>query len=161
MKVQLPQAKTPVCNRNKTHILSPFRSRLLQVAPDLSISAYTPPHCSELSHVAPDSSTLLHLALLLLHLALKSSTNPKLTDIRFFKARAQHTSWGHVRHTPTLLRHAPTCSDVPALHLALEFQPISVFLTMRGFVWAFSLTKMRSKFVHVIWRCSFFRHQIS
>ena len=116
----------------------PFCSRLLHVAPDLTISPYTPPRCSGLSHFAPDSSTLLHLALLLLHLAPKSSTSPKLTDTRFFKTRAQHTSWDHVCHTPhfsVALCTSLSRSDVPALHLALEFLTISVFLTICKHRW--------------------------
>ena len=89
IKVQLPQGKTPVCNRNKTHILSPH---LLQTSPDHSISPCTPPHCSELSHAAPDSSILLQ-------------TSPRCS-------RPHHISL----HSSTLLRTFPLCSRL--LHFA-------------------------------------------
>ena len=65
-KFHLPLGKTSVCNRNKTHFF---------IAPDST------PYCSGL---LPYCSGLSPISL--------HSNKSKLTDIRFFKARAQHIS---------------------------------------------------------------------
>ena len=124
--MSLPQGKTPVRNQIKTHILC---STLIRIF--IHLDPHFDPPCSTFW------SILLHI---LIHFAphfdpiaphfdphystsapqLSSFLNLKLTDTRFFKARAQHISWGHIRHCSVKLCHI---HHAPALYLALHSSP--------------------------------------
>ena len=130
--MSLPQGKTPVWNQIKTHILCSTLLRIL-----IPFAPHFDPLCSAFWSFAP------HFDPIAPHFDLHHSTSApqlspsllslKLTDTRFFKARAQHISWGHVRHrsvtlrhcSDTLrhLRHAPTRSDTPAFYSAPHSSP--------------------------------------
>ena len=85
--------------------------------------------------------TLIHTTPPLLHLystTLFFFLNLKLTDTRFFKARAQHISWGHAHHCSITLRHsviAPSHSVTLWHSIQLHIPPLSsdVFDILRQF----------------------------
>ena len=113
--MSFPQGKTPVWNQIKT---IPF----------------APPCSTFWSYCSALWSTLLHLYSTTLFFFL----NLKLTDTRFFKARAQHISWGHAHHCSITLRHSVIAlsHSVTLWHsIQLHIPPLSsdVFDILRQF----------------------------
>ena len=135
--MSLPQGKTPVWNQIKTISFAPpcsaFWSTLLRIL--LPFAPHFDPIAPHFDPITPrfdphHSTSSPQLSPFLLSL--------KLTDTRFFKARAQHISWGHVRHcsitlrhcSDTLrhlrhLRHAPTRSDAPMFRQSIQLHTSS------------------------------------